>query len=261
MGVAVTFTGALHRLFRRNNPALGVARLGLVMAMAWIVLVLWRWADPSITGFYVFFYLVMGYAVVKLFGQVGAAAWGARMRVDVGERQNLAAALFIAAWTLATGLIFGGSLWGEADPEGDDEGGWWIPAIFFGLGWTALVVAFSIYRRREGKDLKVKLRQERSIGDAWGTAAFLLVAAAVLTDAVAGDFWGWQHGLLTFGTIAGMLLVHEAVVARRGAAEETVQWTVPTATRTLETVAYALVGVGAWLLQRYLDRALSGGGG
>jgi hypothetical protein len=260
VGVAVTFTGALHRMFRRNNPALGMARLGVVLAMAWIVLVLWRWADPSIVGIYVVFYLVMGYAVVKLCGQAGAAAWGARMRVDVGERQNLAAALFIAAWTLATGLIFGGSLWGEADPVGDDEGGWWIPAIFFALGWLSLVVAFRIYQRREGKELPRRLRQERSLSDVWGAAGFVLVAAAVLTDAVSGDFWGWRHGLLTFGAIAGMLIVHEGVVATRGSLKEEVAWTVPTAARTVETVAYALVGVGAWWLQRYLDHWLRGGG-
>ncbi|HUF79430.1 MAG TPA: hypothetical protein VMR44_10995 [Thermoanaerobaculia bacterium] len=260
VAVAVTFTGALHRLFRRGNAALGAVRLGVALAMAWIALVLWRWADPSVTGFYVLFYLVMGYAVVKLFGQLGAAAWGARVRVDAGERQNLAAGLFIAAWTLATGMIFGGSLWGEADPVGDDEGGWWIPATFFALGWTALVTAFSIYRRREGKDLKTRLRQERSVKDAWGAGWFVLVSAALLTDAVAGDFWGWHHGLLSFGAIGGMLVVHEAILSRRGAEEEAVPWTVPTPARSLETVAYALVAAGVWWFQRFLDRTLGGGG-
>ena len=110
--------------------------LGVLLAMVWIAFVIWRHADPSVTGVYVWFYLVMGYAAVKLLGQTTPAAFGARVRVDVGERRNLAAALLVAAFTLATGMIFGGSLWGEADPTGEGEGGWWIPVTFFLLGWA-----------------------------------------------------------------------------------------------------------------------------
>jgi hypothetical protein len=84
-----------------------------------------------VTGTYVVFNLVLGYAATKLFGQAGARLFGLRMRVDVLERRNVAAALVIAASTLATGLIFGGNLWGDADPVGDDEGGWWIVGAFF----------------------------------------------------------------------------------------------------------------------------------
>jgi hypothetical protein len=76
----------------------------------------------------------------------------------------------IAAFTLATGLIFGGSLWGEADPVGDGEGGWWIPASFFALGWTTLVIAFGLFLRREGGRLAHRLQRERSLDDARAAA-------------------------------------------------------------------------------------------
>lgn len=118
---AATRTGVFHRLYLRGNPAPGILRLGVIVAMAWIAFVLWRYADPSVTGIHVVSYLIMGYAIVKLVGQFAASWFGARIRVDAIERRNVPAALVIAAFTVATGLIFGGSLWGEADPVGDDE--------------------------------------------------------------------------------------------------------------------------------------------
>jgi hypothetical protein len=246
-------TGSLHGLYFRGNPGPGIVRLGVLLAMGWIALVLWRWADPSVTGIYVVFYLVMGYAVVKLFGQSVAAAVGARTRVDVAERRNVPAAVLVAAFTVATGLIFGGSLWGEADPVGDDEGGWWIPVTFFLLGWGSLLLAFAFFLRREGGSFARRIRRERSMTDAWPAAAFLLAAAVALTDAVAGDFWGWRHGLLTFGVLAGLLLIHEAF---RG-------WAEPGEpggrNRLLETGAYAGLAALVWALNRFLDLFLGAG--
>jgi hypothetical protein len=150
-GVVVNSTASLHPLHFRGNAAPGVVRLGTLAAMAWIAYVIAFHADPSVTGVYVVFYLVMGYAAVKLFGQAAAHGFGFRTRVDAGERRNVAAALVIAAFTVATGMIFGGSLWGEADPVGDDEGGWWIPLGFFVLGWATLMVAFALFQRGSGR--------------------------------------------------------------------------------------------------------------
>jgi hypothetical protein len=257
IGLAVNRLNGLHALFFRRNPGPGIARLGLLLALGWILYVLLYHADPSVTGIYVVMYLVMGYAFVKLLGQTVPAAYGARLRVDVAERRNVPAALFIATFTLCTGLIFGGSLWGEADPVGDDEGGWWIPLVFFLLGWGCLLIAFGLFLLRERGRLRLRLQRERSMADIRPTAVFLLVAAGALTDAVAGDFWGWRHGLLTFGVLAGLLITHQVFAAltrpgRPGAG--------PAAgARVLETGAYALLGLVAWGLSRYLDRALGAG--
>lgn len=262
---AATRTETFHRLYLRGNPAPGIVRLGVWLSMAWIGFVLWRYADPSVTGVYVVFYLIMGYAVVKLFGQLTATLYGARTRVDAVERRNVPAALVIAAFTLATGLIFGGSLWGEADPVGDWEGGWWIPASFFALGWTTLVIAFGLFLRREGGRLAHRLQRERSLDDARAVAAYLLGAGVALMEAVSGDFWGWWHGLLTFGVLAALVIAHElfagfqARAHRRGTAGDVAggDGSGPSDTRrTIEAIVYLLIGLAAWGMNRLLDLAV-----
>jgi hypothetical protein len=288
-GTVATWNGSLHPLYLRGNPGPGLVRLAVILSMLWIGLVLAVWADESVTGIYVVFYLVMGYAVVKFLGQTVVSAYGARSRADVAERRNPAAALVVAAFTLATGLIFGGSLWGDADPTGEGEGGWWIVMGFFLLGWVCLHVAFSLFLRREEGRLADRLQRERSVQDARAAAVFLLSAAVVLTDAVSGDFWGWRHGLLTFGVLAGMLMTHQVFAGMalgkgraRGAAgggvalegspggggspdraagigaalgdvadEEVVPH--PRGGRVLEGVAYALLALLAWGINRFLD--------
>jgi hypothetical protein len=229
-------------------------RFAVILAMAWIAWVLWRYADPSVVGIYVVFYLVMGFAAVKLLGQTVAAAYGARTRVDAGERRNVPAAALAAAFTLATGLIFGGSLWGEADPTGDGEGGWWIPVIFFLLGWIVLLLVFGLFLRREGGRLHHRIRRERRWNDARAAATFLLASAVALTDAVSGDFWGWRHGLLTFGVLAGLLVAHEGFARWTATRHETSDEASSESRRILESVAYALLGLAAWGINRFLDR-------
>lgn len=258
IGLVASSTARLHPLYFRDNPAPGIVRLGVLGAMAWIAYVLWFHADPSVTGIYVAFYLVMGYAVVKVCGQATSAGLGYRTRVDAGERRNPSAAVVIAVFTIATGMIFGGSLWGEADPVGDDEGGWWIPVGFFLLGWLSLVIAFSLFQKRDGR-LFVRVRRNRRMADARAASAFLLAAALTLTEAVSGDFWGWRHGIFSFGLIGGLLLVHEAFGA----------WTTPRgpraderpmdARRAFESVAYLTLGLLAWMASRYVDQTWGGG--
>lgn len=255
VGVGVTTTGQLHRLHFRGNPAPGVVRLGVILAMAWIAYVLWRHADPSVTGIYVVFYLVMGLAAVKLFGQTVAAAYGARTRVDAGERRNVPAALLIASFTLATGLIFGGSLWGEADPWGDDEGGWWIPVSFFLIGWTCLLVVFALFLVREPGKLRERLRGARSVDDARAAAVFLLGAGWGLGDAVAGDFFGWRHALATSGWLAGMLIVREAfnVWSSRRPVDDSEDGGGIRIGRLLESAFYLVLAFGSTRIERVIE--------
>lgn len=262
-----TRTGGFHRLYLRGNPGPGILRLGVIVAMAWIAFVLWRYADESVTGIYVLFYLVMGYAVVKVFGQRAASLYGARLRVDVVERRNVPAAVLVAVFTLGTGLIFGGSLWGEADPVGDDEGGWWIPLTFFLLGWTVLLMAFALFLRRESGRLAHRIQRDRSMEDVRAAAFFLLAAAVTITDAVSGDFWGWRHGLLTFGVLGGLVVVHEAFAGWAGGGAHAAGRSGGVAgdagpsegRRVLEAIAYTLMGLSAWGLNRFFDRVLGGG--
>lgn len=251
--------GRLHPLHFRQNPGPGIVRAGVLVAMFWIWWVLAFRADPSVTGIYVLFYFVMGYAVVKILGQSVIGLLGARTRVDVAERQNVPAAILIAAFTVATGLIFGGSLWGEADPTGDDEGGFWIPLSFFLLGWGVLLAAFGLYLRGEGGKLAHRIQRERKLEDARAAAFFLLAAGVALTDAVSGDFWGWAHGLSTFGVLAGLVLVHEVFAAGTRREAPVSRTAAPAPRRVLESVLYAALGAAALALNRLLDALMTTG--
>jgi hypothetical protein len=283
---AASGTFGMHRLYYRDNPWPGLIRLSLAGGLLWIGVVILVWADESVRGIYVPFYLGLGYFAMKLFGQAGGSIVGLHYRVDVVERRNGAVAQVLAAFILATGLIFGGSLWGDADPVGDDEGGWWIVWAFFLLGWMALLIAFRIYvarekGRRPGPRLPGrKSAQPRRVPFTHGVddprpAAFFLIASGVtLTDAVSGDFWGWRHGLLTFGVLAALLVVHEisaSIVARREgrttmastAAAIGVRGVQPSAYRSgfrrIEGLLYLALAVGALALNRWLDLVLATG--
>lgn len=278
LGAWLTMTAPMHRIFFRNNPGPGMVRAALLLSVAWVWLVCMVWADESVQGVYVAFYMTLGYAATKLFGHAGSRWIGFRYRVDVLERRNVSAALVIAAFTLATGLIFGGSLWGDADPVGDDEGGWWIVGAFFLMGWGFLVAAFRIYLWRERARLggrAGRLRRSHDLADGRAAALFLLAAGVTLTDAVSGDFWGWRHGILTFGVLAGLLLAHEIFsgIARGGgggpagapedASASTSGGVAPEVRsegmRATEGLVYLFLAVAAWGVNRLLDVMLGAG--
>lgn len=205
----VTSVGGLHPLCLVRNPGPGLVRLAVIGSLVWLGIVLGFFGDPSIVGVYVWFYFLLGYAVTKLFGQVLLMASGISLRVDVAERRNWPAALFMAAFTFGTGLIFGGSLWGEADPNSDYEGGWWIPLGFFIQGWLVLVFMVTVYLVREPGRFRTGILHQRNESEAMGAACFTLSTAVLMTNAVAGDFYGWSEGLKDIGLAAGMLLAHE----------------------------------------------------
>ena len=256
IGIAATSTSGFPSLSFRGNAALGIVRLSVIAALLWIVYVLRNHADPSVTGVYVFFYLIMGYAAVKVYGQLMAGAFGASTRHDAGERRNPAAALVIAGMTISTGMIFGGSLWGEADPLSDYEGGWWIPVIFFHLGWGCLAAVFGLYLRRDPGKFSYQIRRERNTAAARAAAAFLISSAIPLTEAVSGDFWGWRHGLSSVAIIALLLIAHEMFASWSGAGPDRADIDVTQfdTRRIAETVAYLVIGGAAWALHRIADR-------
>jgi hypothetical protein len=255
VGLGLTAISRMPRIYFRDARGIGLTRLATLGALGWIWFVLLKYADPSIQGIYFWFYLLMGYAAVKGFGGLGAQCFGVRFRVDVCERRNPAAALFYAGFVLATGLIFGGCLWGEADPTGDDEGGWWIPVGFFLAGWGAWMLALGLFFWREPGPTRVRIRRDRKMPEARAAATYALVAAWVLTEAVAGDFYGWTHGLVAVGGVAALLVVREIfafsqyrVVSVAGGLGRT---------RTWESAVYVLSGVLFWWLNRLLENRLA----
>lgn len=205
----MTSVKGLHPLCLERNPGPGLLRLAVVGSMVWLAIVLEYFGDPSIVGIYVWFYFLLGFAVTKFFGQVLLMTSGISIRVDVAERRNWPAALVMAAFTFGTGLIFGGSLWGEADPNSDYEGGWWIPLGFFIQGWLVMVTMLTIYLVREPGRFRTGILQQRNQSEAMGAVSFTLSTAVLMTSAVSGDFYGWAEGMKDIGLAAAMLVAHE----------------------------------------------------
>lgn len=259
VGAAMTRVSSMPTHFTARNPGIGMVRLAVLAGVLWTAYVIQFHGDPSIEGVYVFFYLVMAYAVLKVFGQAfGASLYGLNLQVDVYERKNAAAALFLATFTLATGIVFGSSIWGEADPLSDAEGGWWIPFGFFLLGWILLVIATALYLWREPGKFRLQIRQERDARMAGSVAVFLLITAYIIHEGVAGDFWGWRHGILGMGTIGLMLVGHELLLFRSG---RTVAGSEPSLIlRLFERGLYIGLGFLVWALNRWIDLAYTTGG-
>jgi hypothetical protein len=232
-----TSVRGLHPLCLERNPGPGLVRLAVIGSMVWLAVVLRFFGDPSIVGIYVAFYLLLGYAVTKFFGQVLLMTSGISLRVDVAERRNWPAALFFAAFTFGTGLIFGGSLWGEADPDSDYEGGWWIPMGFFAQGWLVMAAMLTLYLMREPGRFRTGILQQRNLSEAKGAASFTLSTAILMTSAVAGDFYGWAEGLKDVGLAAAMLVAHEFLRPPTGLPD------VGGARRTFECVLYLALAV------------------
>lgn len=253
VGMFIARVSSMPGLFTEGNPGIGLMRLAVAGAVAWTAFVIHFYGDPSIKGVYVVFYLVMAYGVTKVFGQVSAQVYGLRLRSDAYERKNPAVALFIATFTLATGIVFGGSLWGEADPLSDAEGGWWIPLGFFFMGWIILVLATALYVWREPGRLRRSLCQERDTALAWSVGVYMLSTSTLILEGVAGDFWGWRHGILGMGTIVLMLAGHEILMAVGRARPQS------GVLRVLERGLYIALGVIVWLLNRIIDQSFTGG--
>jgi hypothetical protein len=231
-------TGAyrLHPLVVRGNPYPGLARVGTLGGMGFVAYVLARFADESVTGIYVAFYLVMAYALILWVGRGLGGAFGARYRVDVCERRNPASGLFLSAMMLAIGVLFGSCLWGEADPYSDDEGGYWIPLGFFVMGILVYAAAMFLYARREPGGLKRALIADRSVPAARAAATYALSLAWIVSGALAGDFFGWFHGFAAVGQVVVLLVLHELFrlvgkQARRGG-------------RLVESAFYLAIGFG-----------------
>lgn len=248
VGAHVTHISSLPSQYTKGNPGIGLTRLAVLASVVWTAYVIQYHGDPSIAGIYVFFYLLMAYGVTKAFGQGVTVFFGISLRSDVYERKNLAAAIFIAAYTLAVGVVFGGSVWGEADPLSDAEGGWWIPFGFFMMGWISLTTATGLYLWREPGSFRQQICQDRDTSLSWSAAVYVLSTASVLLKGVSGDFWGWRHGIFGMGAIAAMLLGHEIIALAGRGGRPSFAW------RVFEQIMYVGLAALSWFLLWQFDQ-------
>ena len=210
----------LHPLYLRDNAAIGAARLGVIAAILWCGYVLFHHVDPSITGIWMVLYGLMALAAIKVFGQFAAEYFGPRLRVDIYERKNLAAGTVVGSFTFATGLIFGGAMWGEMEVEALEYGwlfsglpgyedGWWITPWFFLMGWVILFLTMRFWFVREHIDSRERIVRDRDQADANAFACFCIACAITIAYAVQGDYTGFFASLAGFSLIALPILAHE----------------------------------------------------
>ncbi|WP_019591650.1 hypothetical protein [Thioalkalivibrio sp. ALE20] len=273
MALVISFFGLLwnrasrlHPLYRRGNAAIGAVRLGIILGFAWCLWVLVHHADPTIEGFWFVLYALMAFAAIKVFGQVAGQLFGPRLQVDVFERGNLAAGVFLGAFVLATGMIFGGASWGDLEAGGLEYGwifevlpgyedGWWITPWFFGMGWLILVVTLGLWIRREKTDFYRRVVRDRNMEDAKAAAYFMIACAITLTYAVHGDYRGFGDALIGFSVIALPVLGHEVMRppaplhTGNQAGDQTGDEGVPAVrSRDREGVVYILLALGGVVL-------------
>ncbi|MCP1727506.1 hypothetical protein J2T60_001506 [Natronospira proteinivora] len=253
-GLSWSRVGRLHHLYWHKNSAIGLARLGVIASVLWCAYVLSLHADPTITGIWTVLYALMAFAAIKFFGQLWAEFFGPRLRIDVYERKNLAAAIFIAAFTLATGMIFGGAMWGSMTAESLEYGsifevlpgyedGWWITPWFFLMGWTILALTQWLWIRREKANFADRIVRDHRINDAKAAAGFCLSNAVIITYAVHGDYHGFGDSLFGFSLIALPVLAHELMRPR----------TPDEVSRDGEWWVYIVVALGSVLLMPWLS--------
>lgn len=215
-------TSSLHPIYLRDNPGPGMAKAAVWLGLGWCVFTIAVFGSERIFGIWYFFYLLIGLGAIYAFGVKGAETFGVRIRPDVYERKNVGAAMFISAFTLATGLIYGGSMWGESDEAALEYGaifevlpsyedGWWIIMLFFAMGWGILFITMKLWFWREKSVSGSDIRRNREVADGRAAALYCLGCAIPLTDAVSGDYHGLEDSLISFGVIALPVLAAEVV--------------------------------------------------
>ena len=213
-------TLSLHELFLQDNPGVGLIRLALWGAVAWCVFTLTFFGDPSIEGIWYLYYLVLSVGAIITFGIGGAETFKVRLRVDVYERKNFGAAMFIAAFIFSTGLIWGGAMWGDLGPDALEyagvfellesyEEGTWITPWFFIMGWIILFLTMKLWFMREKNISGEILRRERRFQDGKAAALYCVACALPITDSVAGNYYGLYDSFVSFSVIAFPVLAGE----------------------------------------------------
>ena len=204
------------RTLRPGRTAAGplAGALALCTAMLFLVLTTWASFDVVSDPRYVFMYLVLGLAWLRLstflFPLVGLS-----LRDDLFERRNRAALATTIGGLAALTLCYAGANIGNGP-------GWWVVVFSAALATGTLLLAWILLGQITGVTESVTIGRDPAAGLRLG--AFLVAAGMVLGRAVAGDWYSAAD------TVADFLIVMPALLALLVAGvviERTVRTTAP----------------------------------
>ena len=156
---------------------------------------------------YVFFYLVMATAWVKLC-TVSIRFLGLSFRDDCLERRNRAAAFAIAGAIIGGGCCFAGGNVGEGP-------GWWVVVFCAGLALGGMFACWLLLNVLA--PVAESITVDRDLASGIRAAGFFVAEGFVLGRAVAGDWQSLESTILDFVRLGSpaLLIVALAVVFER----------------------------------------------
>jgi hypothetical protein len=192
---------------KTEGPGVMIGAVAACGALIFAILKLGASHDVRDAPQYLFMYVVLGVAWIRLF-EVTMAFAGLSVRDDVIERRNL------AAMPAAIGALLGATLSYAGGNIGDGPG-WWVVVFSAALSTATLMAAWLLLERITSISDAVTIDRDPSAGVRLG--AFLAACGLVLGRAVAGD---WTSAAITIRDYArflpavGMLVILGAVVER-----------------------------------------------
>ena len=180
---------------RPGGPMAGA--LALCTALLFLVLTTWASFDVVDDPRYVFMYLVLGLAWLRLatflFPFVGLS-----LRDDVLERGNAAALATAIGGLAAVTLCYAGANIGSGP-------GWWVVVFSGALATGTLLLTWLVFGQLTGVTERVTIERDPASGFRLG--AFLVAAGLVLGGAVAGDWYSATDTVADFIAVMPALLV------------------------------------------------------
>lgn len=134
---------------------------------------------------------------------------------EIVKDQNPGTGVVEGASYLASGLIIGGSIYGEG-------GGPLSALVFYALGQVALILFGLLYARLSPYDLHAEIERDNTAAGL-GFAGALVAIGIIIMRAVSGSFGGWVADLQTLGLdilivfvyLIGVRFVFDKLVLRR----------------------------------------------
>ena len=174
-----------------ENIQLGIA-LMLSAGLLFALLANFASHDVRDSVIYMFFYMVMGAAIVGL-GVVFLGWLGLNLRDDVIERRNPASTLALAGAIPGLTLAYAGSNIGDGP-------GWWVVVFCSGLSVGGLLLGWLVLDRITELGETITIERNRAAGLRIG--AWFIATGAILGRAAAGNWIDVEHTLADFGRIS-----------------------------------------------------------